>query len=81
MGRIIRAHLLSTLVSQKLVSFTVKPNKKDLESLKELIEAGEVTPVIDRTHSLTEVPRPSGTWKRDTPRERSSSPCEVRTAA
>jgi NADPH:quinone reductase-like Zn-dependent oxidoreductase len=55
-GRIIRALLLSPFASQKLVSFTVKPNSKDLQILKELIEAGKVTPVIDRTHSLTEVP-------------------------
>jgi Zinc-binding dehydrogenase len=56
MGRIIRARLLSPFVSQKLVNFTVKPNKEDLQFLKELIEAGKVTPVIDRTYSLTEVP-------------------------
>jgi NADPH:quinone reductase-like Zn-dependent oxidoreductase len=55
-GRIVRALLLSPFVSQKMVSFTVKPNKTDLQTLKELVEAGEVTPVIDRTHSLTEVP-------------------------
>jgi len=28
----------------------------ELQVLKELIEAGKVTPVIDRTHSLSEVP-------------------------
>ena len=55
-ARIIRALLLSPFVSQKMASFTVKPNSKDLRTLKELIEAGKVTPVIDRTHSLTEVP-------------------------
>ena len=55
-GRVIRALLLSPFVSQKLVNFTVKPNKEDLQFLKELIEAGKVTPVIDRTYSLTEVP-------------------------
>jgi NADPH:quinone reductase-like Zn-dependent oxidoreductase len=55
-GRIIRALLLSPFVSQKLTSFNVKPNGPDLQTLKELIEAGEVTPVIDRTYPLTEVP-------------------------
>jgi NADPH:quinone reductase-like Zn-dependent oxidoreductase len=54
-GRIIRALLLSPFVSQKLANFTVKPNSKDLQTLKELVEGGKVTPVIDRTHSLTEV--------------------------
>jgi NADPH:quinone reductase-like Zn-dependent oxidoreductase len=54
--RIVKARALSPFVSQKMISFTVKPNKKDLQSLKELIEAGKVTPVIDRTYSLSEVP-------------------------
>jgi NADPH:quinone reductase-like Zn-dependent oxidoreductase len=55
-ARIIRALLLSPFVSQKMASFTVKPNSTDLQTLKELIEAGKVMPVIDRTHSLTDVP-------------------------
>ena len=54
-GRIIRAVLLSPFVSQKMASFTVKPNSEDLQTLKELVEAGKVTPVIDRTRSLSEV--------------------------
>jgi NADPH:quinone reductase-like Zn-dependent oxidoreductase len=39
-----------------MVSFTVKPNKADLHFLKELIEAGKLTPVIDTTYPLSEVP-------------------------
>ncbi|MCH8979323.1 MAG: NAD(P)-dependent alcohol dehydrogenase, partial [Armatimonadetes bacterium] len=35
---------------------TVTPNKEDLVFIKELLEAGKVRPVIDRTHSLSEVP-------------------------
>jgi len=54
--RIIKALVLSPFVSQKMVSFTVKPNKEDLQFLKQLIEAGKLTPVIDRTYSLSEVP-------------------------
>jgi NADPH:quinone reductase-like Zn-dependent oxidoreductase len=34
----------------------VKPGGHDLEFLKELIEAGELAPVIDRTYPLDEVP-------------------------
>ena len=34
----------------------VKPNKQDLVCMKELLEAGKVVPVIDRTYSLREVP-------------------------
>jgi NADPH:quinone reductase-like Zn-dependent oxidoreductase len=54
--RIIKALVLSPFVSQKMASFTVKPNKEDLQFLKELIEAGKVTAVIDRTYSLSETP-------------------------
>lgn len=39
-----------------MASFTVKPNKEDLQFLKQLIESGKVMPVIDRTYPLTEVP-------------------------
>jgi len=35
---------------------TAKGNKKDLLILKELLEAGKVVPVIDRTYPLREVP-------------------------
>lgn len=54
--RIIKALVLSPFVSQKMASFTVKPNQKDLQFLKQLIEAGTLTPVIDRTYSLSETP-------------------------
>jgi NADPH:quinone reductase-like Zn-dependent oxidoreductase len=43
-------------VSQKVVSFTVKLNKEDLEFQKELIEAGALTPIIDRTYQLSDIP-------------------------
>lgn len=55
-GRIIKALIMSRFVSQNMVSFTVQPNTQDLEFLTELIEAGKLTPVIDRTYSLIEVP-------------------------
>src|SRR3989442_14078782 len=41
---------------QKLVSFIAKRNKEDLIVLKELMEAGKVTPVIDRSYSFRKVP-------------------------
>jgi NADPH:quinone reductase-like Zn-dependent oxidoreductase len=56
LGLIIRAVLLSPLVSQKLTTFLAKRSKDDLQFLKELIEAGTVTPVIDRRYPLSEVP-------------------------
>jgi len=33
-----------------------KPRQEDLQVLRGLIEAGRVTPVIDRTYLLSEVP-------------------------
>jgi NADPH:quinone reductase-like Zn-dependent oxidoreductase len=40
--------------SHKLRPLAAKPNKADPQFLKELIESGKVTPVIDRTYSLIE---------------------------
>jgi NADPH:quinone reductase-like Zn-dependent oxidoreductase len=54
--RQLRASLLSPFVGQKLGTFIAKPNGEDLVVLKELIEAGKVTPVIDTTYPLSEVP-------------------------
>jgi NADPH:quinone reductase-like Zn-dependent oxidoreductase len=54
--RLVKAAVLSPFVSQKLGSFLAKPNKDDLQFLKELIEAGKLMPVIDRTYPLSEVP-------------------------
>lgn len=55
-GRNLRAVLLSAFVRQKLISLLSKENGKDLVPLKEMIEAGKVTPVIDRTYPLEEAP-------------------------
>jgi NADPH:quinone reductase-like Zn-dependent oxidoreductase len=54
--RQIRALLLSRFVSQKLTTFVSKENHEDMLVLKDLIEAGKITPVIDRTYPLGEVP-------------------------
>ena len=75
--RVIKALVLSAFVSQKMASFTVKPNREDLQLLKQFIEEGTLTPVIDRTYPLAQVPEAIGIWKRDTLKEKSSSPCEA----
>lgn len=54
--RVLKAALLSPFVSQRLLPFLSKRSKDDLIVLKELIEAGKVTPVIDRSYPLSEVP-------------------------
>ncbi len=40
---------------QKIGNVLAKPNQKDLIFMKELLEAGKVTPVIDRRYKLSEV--------------------------
>ncbi len=59
-GRVIRAHVLSRFVSHTLRPFLVSPKLEDLVVLKELIEAGKMTPVIDRTYPLSETPEAIG---------------------
>jgi NADPH:quinone reductase-like Zn-dependent oxidoreductase len=58
--RVIKALVLSPFVSQKMASFTVRPNREDLQLLKQFIEDGSVTPVIDRTYPLAQVPEAIG---------------------
>jgi NADPH:quinone reductase-like Zn-dependent oxidoreductase len=54
--RQLRALLLSPLVSQKLGTFVASENSEDLMALRDLIESGQVAPVIDRTYPLSEAP-------------------------
>jgi len=54
--RNLRAMALSRLVGQRLWMLSSKPRQQDLQVLWELLEAGKVTPVIDRTYPLAEVP-------------------------
>jgi NADPH:quinone reductase-like Zn-dependent oxidoreductase len=46
----------SRFVSQNFVMFVAKLRKDDLTILGDLMKAGKVTPVIDRTYPLSEVP-------------------------
>jgi len=48
--------LMSITGSKKLGYVSMKQNKEDLVSVKELLESGEITPVIDRTYPLSEIP-------------------------
>ena len=58
--RQIRALLLSPLVKQKLGTFVASENAADLNVLRDLIEAGQLAPSIDRTYPLSEVPAAIG---------------------
>jgi NADPH:quinone reductase-like Zn-dependent oxidoreductase len=55
--RLVRALVLSRFVSQSLVMCFAKGSKEDLTLLRDLMEAGKVTPVIDRRYRLSEVPQ------------------------
>jgi NADPH:quinone reductase-like Zn-dependent oxidoreductase len=53
-GRIVRAALLFQFGDQTLGNFLVSSNHADLVVLADLIQAGKVTPVMDRTYPLSE---------------------------
>ncbi|VAW02855.1 Bifunctional protein: zinc-containing alcohol dehydrogenase; quinone oxidoreductase (NADPH:quinone reductase); Similar to arginate lyase [hydrothermal vent metagenome] len=54
-------HLIAVLVAskfggQRMVGILARQTTEDLLTLKRLLESGDVTPVIDRTYPLSEVP-------------------------
>jgi NADPH:quinone reductase-like Zn-dependent oxidoreductase len=55
-ARWITVLVLSRFVSQKFVMFMARRSKEDLTIMRELMEAGKVTPVIDKRYRLSEVP-------------------------
>jgi NADPH:quinone reductase-like Zn-dependent oxidoreductase len=56
MGYVFKAFLLSPFIRQQESPLVADTNHEDLVVLKELIEAGKVTPVIDATYPLSEAP-------------------------
>lgn len=55
MGRLARLWLTSRLGRQTLTFFVCKPNRADLATLRDLIEAGRVRPLVDHVYPLSEV--------------------------
>ena len=56
LARLTAALTLSPFVSQALVTFLARPNKGDLIVMHDLMKAGKVRPVIDKSYRLSEVP-------------------------
>ena len=54
-SRILRTVALAPFVKQRLVALTSAERVEDFETLRELIESGRVTPVMDRTYALPDV--------------------------
>jgi NADPH:quinone reductase-like Zn-dependent oxidoreductase len=56
LSRFFKTFMLAPFVPQKLRVLSSTEHREDLQVLSELIEAGKVTPIIDRTYALSEVP-------------------------
>ena len=46
----------SWFVSQKFITYLARLNQPDLAILSDLMRDGKITPVIDKTYKLTDVP-------------------------
>jgi NADPH:quinone reductase-like Zn-dependent oxidoreductase len=49
--------LASRFVRHRVVVVTAKPSADNLAALRDLIEAGKISPMIDRTYPLREAPK------------------------
>ena len=55
LGHIAQARLAATLDRRTAVFFIAKPNTDDLEALRDLIESGQVKPVIEHRYDLAQI--------------------------
>ena len=54
--RLARTYLAARIARRNLKFFICRPNRPNLVFLRELIEAGKVTPAVDRVYSFAEIP-------------------------
>jgi NADPH:quinone reductase-like Zn-dependent oxidoreductase len=74
LGRVIRAAVVSMVVRQQARPSVKSQNLADLEALRELVDAGKVTPVIGGTYPLAKTADAIGRSRLGTREGRSSSP-------
>lgn len=55
LSHVVRVRVAAVGSSRTVVFFVAKTNRADLDVLRELLEAGKVTPVVDRRYELSEV--------------------------
>ncbi len=60
--RLLGAMLLSPFIGQKLRGIYSRESREDLLALKELIEDGKVSPVVNRTYQLSDAPEAIRDW-------------------
>ena len=59
-GRQLRALMLSPFMRQRLTMYISRHRQADLDTLRELIETGQVTPVVGKTYPLADLPEAIG---------------------
>ena len=55
LGHVVKVRLATLRTRRKPAFFIAKFNKPDLESLRELLESGKLTPVVERQYELSEI--------------------------
>ncbi|WP_432423086.1 zinc-binding dehydrogenase [Streptomyces pseudovenezuelae] len=76
--RQLRAQLLSPFTAQHLGTFIASEHADGLRDLTTLIDAGALTPVVDRAYRSPKPPPPSATSSKAAPRANWRSPCPPR---
>jgi NADPH:quinone reductase-like Zn-dependent oxidoreductase len=54
-AQLLKMYAVRPFVSQKMVSWSAKPNTDDLSSLADLLETRQLKPVIERTYPLRDI--------------------------
>ncbi|MGD9797077.1 MAG: NAD(P)-dependent alcohol dehydrogenase [Acidimicrobiia bacterium] len=55
-GRTVRAVMMSPLTGQRLIALFSKPNLPDLDTLRDLLESGAISPVVSQVSPLNDAP-------------------------